>query len=158
MKRHAFFCTLDWDKLLRQEYRSPFQPIVSGTLDFRHIDPTFTAAPIPRSLRREAGEPMTGFTATAASMQDAGLSANLVGTLEMDQAFMGFSFQPANSQLDGVLEGAEAEEGDWLDVDGETSTSKFHSTGGELAKEGSKSLSGGRTRCVGPDIEVYGLM
>lgn len=79
VKRHPYFEVtkyqayqqgVSWDKVYECEYDAPFVPKVvpfnhnaqDGTLDFRNIDPTFSAAPISRSLRREAGEPVTGLT------------------------------------------------------------------------------------------------
>lgn len=43
LKRHAFFATIDWDKLMRREVNPPFKPAVVQTDDAFYFDPEFTS-------------------------------------------------------------------------------------------------------------------
>lgn len=63
-----------------------------GTLDFRNIDPAFSAAPISRSLRREAGEPVTGLTlGTELGSRPGGNDDDWEG---FEEVFDGFTYEP----------------------------------------------------------------
>jgi serine/threonine protein kinase len=46
IKKHSFFKTIDWIKLLKMELRPPLIPKVSGIADTRFVDPTFLKMPI----------------------------------------------------------------------------------------------------------------
>eukprot|EP00732_Lithocolla_globosa_P004067 Lithocolla_globosa_v1_NODE_3533_length_1645_cov_48.722642.p1 type:complete len:492 gc:universal NODE_3533_length_1645_cov_48.722642:1605-130(-) len=73
VRRHQFFEGIDWGKLLRKEYRPPFNPNVNGELDLKNIDPQFLNEPIPASLTDdsqfqvdvEVDETFSGFSYSA---------------------------------------------------------------------------------------------
>ncbi|KAJ3337899.1 hypothetical protein HDU93_000344 [Gonapodya sp. JEL0774] len=44
IKRHPFFRTIDWDRLLRKEVRPPHKPMVASETDTSNFDPQFTEA------------------------------------------------------------------------------------------------------------------
>ena len=99
---HPYFNGIDWDVLYRKEYDPPYKPKVTNEMDLRHIDPAFTQDPISRSLRKEAGEIMSpagsqlGTTASNGLLSVANTASPgaLVGTMELENAFVGFSFEP----------------------------------------------------------------
>uniref|UniRef100_A0A671X2C5 non-specific serine/threonine protein kinase n=1 Tax=Sparus aurata TaxID=8175 RepID=A0A671X2C5_SPAAU len=43
IKRHQFFCTIDWNKLFRRELHPPFKPAAGRPDDTFYFDPEFTA-------------------------------------------------------------------------------------------------------------------
>uniref|UniRef100_A0A3Q2EEB7 Ribosomal protein S6 kinase n=1 Tax=Cyprinodon variegatus TaxID=28743 RepID=A0A3Q2EEB7_CYPVA len=43
IKKHRFFASIDWNKLLRKEMRPPFKPTVGRPEDTFHFDPEFTS-------------------------------------------------------------------------------------------------------------------
>ena len=42
VKQHPFFKGVDFDKVLRKEYKPPFVPKLNDDLDLRYFDETFT--------------------------------------------------------------------------------------------------------------------
>lgn len=42
IKRHAWFATIEWDKLIAKQIEPPYKPVVSGPEDTRNIDKMFT--------------------------------------------------------------------------------------------------------------------
>jgi p90 ribosomal S6 kinase len=43
IKRHSFFCTIDWDKLLKKEIEPPYKPAVSRVDDAFYFDTEYTS-------------------------------------------------------------------------------------------------------------------
>lgn len=43
LKRHPFFATINWEKLLKREVSPPFKPAVVQTDDAFYFDPEFTS-------------------------------------------------------------------------------------------------------------------
>ena len=43
IKRHPFFASVDWDRLLRKKIPPPFKPSVSSPVDVSNFDTVFTA-------------------------------------------------------------------------------------------------------------------
>jgi len=95
VKRHPFFDGIDWQMVYRCEYEPPFIPVVDGTLDFRNIDPTFSGAPISRSLRREAGEAVTMGGSTSHLNSRLGVSDENIEWEGFEEAFAGFTYEPS---------------------------------------------------------------
>ncbi|RKP09853.1 kinase-like domain-containing protein, partial [Thamnocephalis sphaerospora] len=50
VKRQPYFKNIDWGKVYRKEYPTPFNPDVTSTMDLHNIDPKFCGEPIPNSL------------------------------------------------------------------------------------------------------------
>jgi hypothetical protein len=42
IRKHPFFSTIDWDRLLAKQIQPPFIPDVKDAADTSNIDPTFT--------------------------------------------------------------------------------------------------------------------
>jgi len=72
IKVHAFFRSVEWDKLVRGEISPPWKPQIAGSTDTSQFDQEFTSMPIfsPQSMRRAPGfgttpgndNPFDGFT------------------------------------------------------------------------------------------------
>jgi len=72
IQRHAFFTSIDWEKLLRGEIAPPWKPQIASSTDTSQFDQEFTSMPIfsPQSMRRAPGfgttptndNPFDGFT------------------------------------------------------------------------------------------------
>jgi len=58
MKRHPFYASIDWDKLIKKEMVPPFIPETSGEDDLRNIDTVF----VDESLESSEEKPEEGFT------------------------------------------------------------------------------------------------
>ena len=43
IKRHSFFASINWDKLIRRQVNPPFKPAVVQTDDAFYFDPEFTS-------------------------------------------------------------------------------------------------------------------
>jgi hypothetical protein len=46
VKRHMFFGSIDWERMMRRELRSPWQPTFVGSVDTSQFDLEFTSMPI----------------------------------------------------------------------------------------------------------------
>uniref|UniRef100_A0A0N5APV0 non-specific serine/threonine protein kinase n=1 Tax=Syphacia muris TaxID=451379 RepID=A0A0N5APV0_9BILA len=46
VKAHLFFRGVDWDRLYRKEYPTPFRPLVTSETDTSNFDDEFTSAPV----------------------------------------------------------------------------------------------------------------
>ncbi|KAJ1919933.1 Serine/threonine-protein kinase Sgk2 [Tieghemiomyces parasiticus] len=53
VQAHPFFDGIDWKKLYAKEISPPYNPDVAGTFDLKHIDPAFSAEPVPQSVLNE---------------------------------------------------------------------------------------------------------
>lgn len=72
IQSHAFFASIDWDRLQRGEVKTPWKPQISGSNDTSQFDREFTSMPIfsPQSMQRVPGfgttpmgdNPFEGFT------------------------------------------------------------------------------------------------
>ncbi len=67
MKKHPFFASIDFDKLVKRQITPPYKPSVSGDDDFRNFDKEFTSEAVqdtfvPESTLHEAADAFTGFT------------------------------------------------------------------------------------------------
>eukprot|EP00611_Tribonema_gayanum_P030048 TRINITY_DN822_c0_g1_i1.p1 TRINITY_DN822_c0_g1~~TRINITY_DN822_c0_g1_i1.p1 ORF type:complete len:695 (-),score=249.47 TRINITY_DN822_c0_g1_i1:1021-3105(-) len=93
IKRHMFFGAIDWDRMLRRELRSPWQPSVVGSVDTSQFDLEFTSMPIfsPGDRELKSGT-------LAGHMQDRGAAA-LPGSSTTDKTFEGFTFVDRSSVL-----------------------------------------------------------
>lgn len=78
IKAHAFFHSIDWDRLYRKEIPPPYNPNVSGDLDLQHFDPEFTQE--------------------AVSNTPSPPKANEVSISVTDDTFAGFSYIPPTPQ------------------------------------------------------------
>jgi len=77
IKRHPYFESIDWDKLLRKEIPVPYIPPVKGQTDTSMVDPTFT------SERITIHDPSTSSSAISPENQ---------------KKFEGFTFMPENEK------------------------------------------------------------
>jgi len=50
IKSHPFFLNIDFDLVLRKKITPPFIPEISGNLDVKNFDVTFTDEPIQNSV------------------------------------------------------------------------------------------------------------
>jgi len=72
IKRHPFFSSINWDRLMRGEVKPPWTPQIAGSHDTSQFDKEFTSMPIfsPHSMQRAHGlgatpmgdNPFEGFT------------------------------------------------------------------------------------------------
>ncbi|XP_036379356.1 ribosomal protein S6 kinase alpha-6 isoform X1 [Megalops cyprinoides] len=89
IKRHAFFSTIDWNKLYRRELQPPFQPAAGKPDDTFCFDPEFTAKTpkdspgVPPSAN--AHQLFKGFSFVAPASLEEGKSSPLVNILPIVQ-------------------------------------------------------------------------
>ncbi|GJJ13083.1 hypothetical protein Clacol_007333 [Clathrus columnatus] len=76
IKRHPFFKSIDWNKLLAKKIQPPFKPSVESVLDVANFDSEFTSEPAEDSV-----------------VADSRLSETV------QKQFKGFTFNPANEYL-----------------------------------------------------------
>ena len=51
MKKHTFFSTINWEKLLKRQVAPPFKPVANRVDDAFYFDPQFTSK-TPRGQRK----------------------------------------------------------------------------------------------------------
>uniref|UniRef100_A0A4W4DW50 non-specific serine/threonine protein kinase n=1 Tax=Electrophorus electricus TaxID=8005 RepID=A0A4W4DW50_ELEEL len=97
IKRHAFFSTIDWNKLYRRELQPPFKPAAGKPDDTFCFDPEFTAKTpkdspgIPPSAN--AHQLFKGFSFVAPASLEESKSSPLVNILPIVQQLLGDATQ-----------------------------------------------------------------
>ncbi|KAJ3127589.1 hypothetical protein HK098_006118 [Nowakowskiella sp. JEL0407] len=82
IKKHSFFATVDWEKLMKKQVKPPFKPKVESETDVSNFDPIFTDAMPMDSLPNQ--------------------SAPLSETIQ--QNFKGFTYVDENTHLNQLSE------------------------------------------------------
>eukprot|EP01126_Amoeba_proteus_P045079 TRINITY_DN5033_c0_g3_i7.p1 TRINITY_DN5033_c0_g3~~TRINITY_DN5033_c0_g3_i7.p1 ORF type:complete len:405 (+),score=94.55 TRINITY_DN5033_c0_g3_i7:74-1288(+) len=67
IKRHPFFASIDWEKLLEKKIAPPYIPTVSGTEDISHIDEVFLSEKV--TLSDEDDEDSTSLDGTSTNFE-----------------------------------------------------------------------------------------